>query len=332
MIDAEIARTQSARVGEDGTKPRTHLGASVIGRECLREIWLNWRWATRVQFEGRMLRLFDRGHEEEPRFVRWFERVGASIETVDPSSILELYWHPESDSYCIEPYDNPSEATVIQCDPVSGDPVHVARAAGQGVTLPDPRQHRFIGYMGHFGGSLDGIATGVPGLEPFGYNKNSRLLAEFKTHNLKSFTKLVSEGVEKAKPEHYAQMQIYGHEFQCDASIYAAVCKDNDHLHLELVPLDVSKYQEMLGRAKYIVDSRGMPPRMPYASPSNFKCQWCDQRLVCHFGVEMLRNCRTCVYSQPIDGANWHCNNYGKTIPKDFVVQGCGNWIQIPNG
>ena len=35
---------------------RPHLGASVIGRECDREVWSIFRWITKADHEGRILR------------------------------------------------------------------------------------------------------------------------------------------------------------------------------------------------------------------------------------------------------------------------------------
>ena len=40
---------------------RSHLGASAIGNECARAIWLKFRWADKDSFEGRILRIFSRG-------------------------------------------------------------------------------------------------------------------------------------------------------------------------------------------------------------------------------------------------------------------------------
>jgi len=56
---------------------------------------------------------------------------------------------------------------------------------------------------GHLGGSMDGQATDIPGAD------KTRHILEFKTHGKSSFSKLVSEGVEKSKPAHYVQMQMY---------------------------------------------------------------------------------------------------------------------------
>lgn len=62
---------------------RRHLGASAIGGKCAREVWFGFRWAKRIYHEARMLRLFNRGHYEEPRFVSYLQAVGATVWTVD---------------------------------------------------------------------------------------------------------------------------------------------------------------------------------------------------------------------------------------------------------
>jgi len=58
---------------------RTHLGASLIGRNCDRKLWYSFRWATSKQFDGRMLRLFNRGHLEEPRMVALLKMIGCEV-------------------------------------------------------------------------------------------------------------------------------------------------------------------------------------------------------------------------------------------------------------
>lgn len=58
---------------------RSHLGASVIGRKCARSIWYGWRWSKKPKFDGRMLRLFNRGHLEEARFIAILLSIGCQI-------------------------------------------------------------------------------------------------------------------------------------------------------------------------------------------------------------------------------------------------------------
>jgi ribosomal protein S27E len=62
---------------------RNHLGASLIGRECSRELWYSFHWATRNRFDGRMLRLFNRGHLEEPRMIAMLLTIGCQVWQVD---------------------------------------------------------------------------------------------------------------------------------------------------------------------------------------------------------------------------------------------------------
>ena len=58
---------------------RNHLGYSLLGRECEREIWYSWHWYKRPQFSARMLRLFNRGHLEEARFVAMLRTAGVEV-------------------------------------------------------------------------------------------------------------------------------------------------------------------------------------------------------------------------------------------------------------
>ena len=62
---------------------RGHLGASVIGRACAREVWYGFRWAKKPAFNGRMLRLFNRGHLEEPRMVALLKMIGVTVHQYD---------------------------------------------------------------------------------------------------------------------------------------------------------------------------------------------------------------------------------------------------------
>jgi CRISPR/Cas system-associated exonuclease Cas4 (RecB family) len=65
---------------------RKHLGASLIGRQCARQLWYVHRWVKKELFTGRMLRLFERGQLEEERFVALLKNAGATVYEVDPQS------------------------------------------------------------------------------------------------------------------------------------------------------------------------------------------------------------------------------------------------------
>lgn len=61
---------------------RDHLGASVIGDECLRKIWYKFHNVQLQKLDARMIRLFNRGHLEEARFISMLECAGVAVEFI----------------------------------------------------------------------------------------------------------------------------------------------------------------------------------------------------------------------------------------------------------
>jgi len=48
---------------------RRHLGVSILGDDCARKLWYGFRWAKHITHDGRLIRLFNRGHLEEAHFI-----------------------------------------------------------------------------------------------------------------------------------------------------------------------------------------------------------------------------------------------------------------------
>lgn len=65
---------------------RNHLGASAIGEECWRKLWYQFRWVKLAQAEGRMRRLWNRGHREEEIFEGFLMWAGFNICSIDPAT------------------------------------------------------------------------------------------------------------------------------------------------------------------------------------------------------------------------------------------------------
>jgi len=76
----------SALEREQDKSPRPHLGCSILGRSCQRQVWYIWRWAKAPDFKGRILRLFRRGHEEEPWVVKDLRAAGMTVHESDPKT------------------------------------------------------------------------------------------------------------------------------------------------------------------------------------------------------------------------------------------------------
>lgn len=77
LLEYHLPRIADAyRKDEANDNFRSHLGASQIGKECERALWLGWRWSYARSFKARILRLFNRGHQEEARFLAMLEMIG----------------------------------------------------------------------------------------------------------------------------------------------------------------------------------------------------------------------------------------------------------------
>ena len=265
LIDEVLERKQ-----DDGF--RRHLGASVIGKKCSRELWYIFRWARRAQFKARILRLFSRGQDEEPRFVRWLEAAG-----------IQVWTHTK-----------------------------------------DGEQYHVSDIDGHFGGSLDGVLRGLPDLPA------QLCLAEFKTHNEKSFKDLLSKKLKKAKWEHYVQCQIYMFKRDLKWTLYCAVNKNTDDLYLEIIRLDEEVAKKHLERARFVIYTDEPPPRI-HTNPRWHECLMCSYHKVCQ-GFELPAiNCRTCAHSTPIEhrGA-WNCA-LGQTAIDTAPKEGCSEHVFNPH-
>lgn len=256
---------------------RNHLGASLIGDICNRRLWYGFRWVKSKLFDGRMQRLFNRGHREEERFIEWLRGIGFTI--------LDF--------------------------------------------TDDGKQHRISAVEKHFGGSLDSIGKAPDWLALLA--KIGPFLVEYKTHNDKSFQKLVKEGVKKTKPKHWVQMCTYGAEYGFKYALYCAINKNDDELRFEILELDWKVGEEAKHRAYSVITSEAPPPRYSEL-PSHLECKFCNYADVCHKGAAYEVNCRSCKFASPIKDGRWWCGLYSDTngpLPVEVIKTGCPSWKPV---
>ena len=156
-------------------------------------------------------------------------------------------------------------------------------------------------------------------------------VAEFKTHNRKSFEDLAKRRVQAAKPQHYAQMQVYMGLTHMDRAVYVAVNKDNDELYIERVEFDPAEFTRLTARAERVIGAAEPPLRIS-ADPSWWECKMCDYAALCHGTALPEVNCRTCAHSTPeTDGdARWTCGQDKTDLPLHKQHAGCGQHRYIP--
>ena len=218
----------------------------------------------------------------------------------------------------LEEYRMAAELASIGCE------VHVQDEHGNQFSVQD--------IAGHFGSHLDGWALGVPEAP-----KTEHIL-EFKTHNRKSFDKLVVEGVQKSKPQHYCQMQVYMHLTGMKRALYLARNKDTDELYSERVHYNKEDALALMARALMIITSQE-PPQGISDRSDYWECRYCDANKICHGGkpgdpVLALPSisCRQCCHATPkLDGiARWQCELKGKSLSKQEQSKACDSHLVLP--
>ncbi len=179
---------------------------------------------------------------------------------------------------------------------------------------------------GHSTGNLDGAGHDphqlyVPTPDWF--------LVEAKTHNERSFERLVKGGVQRAFPKHYGQQQIYMHLTGLKMSLYAARCKNDERDCFKLIKYNESYATRIIRKGELIVFGEAPPERISN-DPTLYACRFCNHKDVCHGKTLPLRNCRTCLYSKPVDGGKWWCDMHGRELSRKDQRAGCERHRWIP--
>jgi len=287
--------------------------------------------------KGRILRLFGRGHKEEPNIIALLQSMGIEVRAHSQRLIYFDGCEDVGGPYECQPWE---DQLPIWCEDVSSNPHHLALATALG---SGPAQWTFSGVDGHFGGSCDGQLLGLDpafGLEGPG-------LLETKTHGEKSFIDIAGKldeyrkyvtapdtvpfpgkGVISSKIEHYAQMQTYMHNFKLKWALYVAICKNTDDLYMEIIHYKPEVAEAYDDRARHVVAAQHPPARISENS-SWWECKFCDYRELCHHAATPHKNCRSCIYARPIANGDWMCDKYRQNIPPDFMVKGCASWDPI---
>ena len=197
-----------------------------------------------------------------------------------------------------------------------------------GVTVMDVdpesgRQWNLRDASGHFGGSMDGVGIG------FAEAPKAWHVCEFKTHSAKSFASLAKDGVEKSKPMHAAQMQVYMHLAGIERAFYLAVNKDTDDLYQERLNYNPDAAIRLLAKAERIMGSPQPPARIS-ADPAWYQCRFCDHAEACHGTAMPERHCRSCLHASPVAEGAWSCQRHNQPLDRRAQETGCAAHLYIP--
>ena len=184
-----------------------------------------------------------------------------------------------------------------------------------------------VDFGSHVSGSIDGIIeSGVPEAP------RARHVAEFKTHNARSFSELKRKGVFEAKRRHWCQMQVYMMGTGIERAFYVAVNKDDDELYTERIHYNPQAAFEIVERGKRIALSERMPPPLS-TLPDWWQCKMCAAHDFCHIHhTTECVNCRTCAHSTPLENSTWTCELYnGMKLEYESQLMACASHVLHPD-
>lgn len=187
------------------------------------------------------------------------------------------------------------------------------------------QQDRIRLSAGHVRGKIDGRAIGLPEAP------KTEHLCEFKSSNDKAFKELQKDGCKKAKPLHYAQVQLGMHALGLSRGLYLVVNKNTDERYAERIEYDVEYCLRLLARLERIIAADEPPIRL-CKKRDDFRGIFCRQTAVC-WGEEMPRaTCRSCIHATPLMTGNaaWDCARWQQPLSFDDQKAACPAHLFIP--
>lgn len=176
---------------------------------------------------------------------------------------------------------------------------------------------------GFLRGKLDGIATGIVEAP------KTTHVVECKSMKAADFRGVMKHGVQKHKPDHWMQMQLYMHGMGLTRALYICANKDTDEVHTERVEYDPAAALATEARVLRIVETP-TPPAAASDDASSFTCRFCTANDICHSGAWARTNCRTCLHATPGRNGYWRCERNSEDRGYRAQQAGCPDHRFIP--
>lgn len=274
---------------------RSHLGASEIGTDCFKKLWLDFRKAKFVKIEGRILRLFESGDYQEPRVAIDLKRIGREVK-------IEL-----------------SKNTWCQKKFLESFGVEVFKKGKN-------KDFSFKANFGHLSGSLD-ILSKLP-------EDDEWFNTEVKTFSDERFTRFVKDGIYVSNYQYYCQAQMYMGFKDLSKTILVGVNKNNDDIHTEEISFNKRDFESLVWLAKEVIFNKEIPNNGYFHEDYiDYKtmhgCKFCKYKGICHKNEKCDINCRTCKYAEAKDDGNWYCNLNNKKLTVNKQKKSCKKYEGI---
>jgi len=150
-------------------------------------------------------------------------------------------------------------------------------------------------------------------------------ILEMKTSNDKAWQELSKNGVQAAKPVHYAQMQLYMLGKNIERSFYWNVNKNNDDVYTERIYIDRPFAVKLLTRVTALSLETHLPAPLSKL-PSWYECKTCPMWGICHNHEKPQKSCRTCEHGIFNADGTFTCNLDGRELSTRMQGKACKDY------
>ena len=197
--------------------PRDYLGASLVGHPCERYIWYSTH-IREIPFEsGRLLRLFETGHQQEYRVALELKELGLEVK-------LEV--------------DNPYIVKMLEDNGIQ---------SGLPFSIPEMHFKYSLANGTHIGGSCDILSKGWEDFPDEWVN------TEIKTFSETRFKSFLKEGIRKSNPQYYAQAQFYMGFLHLKHTVLIGINKNTDDMWYDVIDFNEDEFNSLKLKAEYIL-------------------------------------------------------------------------------
>lgn len=273
--------------------PRAHMGVSQLGHPCDRKLWLGFRFAVIERFSGRILRLFQRGNNEEPVMASLLRKAGIDLRFTGFEQRKVSFADHERGTDTSHVSGSMDGIAVFGVPEAPDKP-----AIWENKTMS---QKAFD----------DVVKNGVEKSKPeYWIQAHGYMLGTFEP-------KFIEENG-------------FG---KIDREIFTAVNKNTDEIYTERIRLDKEVARKAIARGQRISTADRMPAPIStdpswYECKMCAMHEFCH---VTHQTKEA--NCRTCAHSTSEPNGTWTCalNPEAGAIPVDFQRVGCRAHVVHPD-
>jgi len=264
----------------DSGELRDHLGASQIGGDCLRKVWLGFR-TRESQPSARLIRLWNRGHLEEARILALLEQAGIEV------------WNDRGDGRQFG-YKNG-----IFAGSIDGLAYNIPDCENEIVmlefkTMNDKNFDNFVARgIGEF-----------PQYERQCHVNMHCMNIYADTHEI--FTSLIQDKTKDLKSQ------------RIEHTLFLAVNKNNDDIHGVIVKRNDLIAEQMLARVPEICNNKILPDGISDRE-SYYICKMCGFADFCYGNRELSHNCRTCMM-QNFENGELSCAMGGDKFSEDCYM------------